>query len=135
MPRKKVLVLHSLRDEVSERHARQISMSPRLRAYDIGHAFLLDHAGHGLDMNPEEVLVTLRDHIDKFIPDIILVHIGITYHLERKRYLDLVNGLIRVYPSVLFVADKYIPDNDGFEGIRLGDDPEIDRLILAFEGP
>jgi hypothetical protein len=59
---------------------------------------------------------------------------GMAYSMERKQYIEVINSLIRTNPSVRFVADKYVPNEQGFEGVRLGDDHEMDELILELDG-
>ena len=80
-----------------------------MRAYDIEHFFILNHVGERMDIGLETMVSRLWQEIKLQRPDVVVVHIGMAYHLERKQYLDAVNQLVKAFPSVLFIADKYIP--------------------------
>jgi hypothetical protein len=130
----RVLVLHSLREVGSERRARQMADSPRLQGFTIEHFYITDHVDPSSDVNLASWPTRLGMTIDRFRADIVLVHIGMAYYGAPARYINIINELVRMYPSVRFVADKYLLDEERFAGARPGDNEETDRLILAFGG-
>jgi hypothetical protein len=130
----RILVLHSLRDSQSRQRVRQMANSPRLAAYQIDHYFIMEDLAWGVDYHLDNMVADLGDKIQGFRPDIVVVHIGTVYHSAPRRYLKTINELARAYPTVRFAADQPLLGSEEFQGLRPGDDPQVDRIILELDG-
>jgi hypothetical protein len=130
----RILVLHSLRDSESQRRVHQMANSPRLSAYQLDHYYIMEDLAWGVDYYLDTMADELGKKIEDFHPDIVVVHIGTVYHSAPRRYLRAINELVRAYPSTRFAADKDTLDQEEFQGLRPGDDPEVDHVVFELDG-
>jgi hypothetical protein len=128
---RKILVMHSIRDKVSEE---RIQTLDQLSEYEFFHFFIREESGNDVD----KMARALESTIETLEPDLVLVHLGLTYVAIGEPYLEAIEELQKKFSRVLFVADQGLrSEHEGKYAIRSAWDDssgEILRISMASSG-
>jgi hypothetical protein len=96
---RRILVMHSIQDENSERRMHSLS---QLSEYEFFHFFIREESGNDVD----KMARALESKIETLKPDLVWVHLGLAYFAMGEPYAQVIDELQRKFNGVLFVADR-----------------------------
>lgn len=100
-----MLVLHSYdpsEDEMTQHRIERLALLQSAKNYEFGHTFVcsLEEGREESFRNPEKILLRIATEVERFRPDILLVHTGGAFVRFREVVAGTLRGLKSRFPSL-----------------------------------